>query len=75
MGLPWKGHSMQRDLPAKVGDVVRLKKGHPCGSNAWEVTRMGMDVGLACRGCGRRVRLPRAEFERRFRGFIEEPSD
>jgi hypothetical protein len=54
----------------KIGSVVRLKKPHPCGTNAWEVTRLGMDVGLACAGCGRRVRLPRAEFERRYRGLV-----
>ena len=62
---------MHVDRDVRVGDVVRLKKPHPCGTNAWEVTRMGMDVGLACTGCGRRVRLVRAEFERRLRGFIE----
>jgi hypothetical protein len=55
----------------RIGDVVRLKKPHPCGANAWEITRMGMDVGLACTGCGRRVRLARAEFERRYRGPAE----
>lgn len=56
--------------PLRVGDVVRLKKTHPCGTNEWEVTRLGMDIGLACRGCGRRVRLLRAEFDRRYRGHI-----
>lgn len=55
--------------PVKVGDVVRLKKPHPCGANSWEITRLGMDVGLVCRGCGRKVRLLRAEFDRRFRGL------
>ena len=57
----------ERDI--RMGDVVRLKKPHPCGANSWEVTRVGMDIGLECGGCGRRVRLSRAEFERRFRGF------
>lgn len=56
--------------PIKVGDVVRLKKAHPCGTNEWEVTKLGMDIGLACLGCGRKVRLERYEFDRRFRGFI-----
>jgi hypothetical protein len=54
----------------KAGDVVRLKKPHPCGTNEWEVTRLGMDIGLRCHGCGRDVRLLRAEFDRRFRGFL-----
>jgi hypothetical protein len=56
--------------PIRVGDVVRLKKPHPCGANEWEVTRLGMDIGLACLGCGRKVRLMRAEFDRRFRLFV-----
>jgi hypothetical protein len=63
--------SVEPTRAARIGDVVRLKKPHPCGTNAWEIIRMGMDVGLGCTGCGRRVRLPRAEFERRFRGFVE----
>jgi hypothetical protein len=56
-----------------LGDFVMLKKTHPCGANAWEVVRVGMDIGLACTGCGRRVRLPRAEFERRYRGRADSP--
>ncbi|MBS3908595.1 MAG: DUF951 domain-containing protein [Actinobacteria bacterium] len=54
-----------------VGDIVTLKKQHPCGVNEWEITRLGMDIGLTCRGCGRKVRLIRYDFDRRFRGFIE----
>jgi hypothetical protein len=57
--------------PIKLGDVVRLKKPHPCGANEWEVVRLGADIGLVCRGCGRRVMLVRSEFDRRFRAFIE----
>jgi len=61
--------------PVRLGDVVRLKKGHPCGANEWEVVRIGMDIGLACRGCGRRVLLVRSEFDRRFRGFLTPPAE
>ena len=61
--------------PARVGDVVRLKKPHPCGTNEWEVTKLGMDIGLSCRGCGRSVRLLRSEFDRRFRGFVRRAAD
>ncbi len=61
--------------PVKIGDLVRLKKPHPCGANGWEVTRVGMDVGLACTGCGRRVRLSRYEFDRRFRGLVSGEED
>ncbi len=56
--------------PIRAGDVVRLKKPHPCGANEWEVTRLGMDIGLVCLGCGRKARLLRADFDRRFRGFV-----
>jgi len=57
--------------PVRLGDVVRLKKPHPCGANEWEIVRVGADIGLKCRGCERRVMLVRSEFDRRFRGFIE----
>jgi hypothetical protein len=56
--------------PVKVGDVVRLKKPHPCGANEWEITKTGMDIGLRCTACDRSVRLLRSEFDRRFRGFV-----
>jgi hypothetical protein len=60
-------------VPIRLGDVVRLKKAHPCGANEWEITRLGMDIGLSCVGCGRKVRLMRAEFDRRFRGQLPRP--
>lgn len=56
--------------PIRIGDVVRLKKPHACGANEWEITRLGMDIGLMCVDCGRKVRLLRSEFDRRFRGFL-----
>jgi hypothetical protein len=57
--------------PVRLGDVVKLKKPHPCGANEWEIVRVGADIGLKCRGCERRVMLVRSEFDRRFRGFID----
>ncbi|MBA4370005.1 MAG: DUF951 domain-containing protein [Coriobacteriaceae bacterium] len=59
----------------KSGDVVKLKKPHPCGTNEWEVTRIGMDIGLRCVGCGRKVMLVRSEFDRRFRGHLRHAGD
>jgi hypothetical protein len=53
-----------------LGDVVRLKKPHPCGSYEWTVVRLGADIGLQCRTCGRRVLLPRREAERRLKAFV-----
>jgi len=53
-----------------VGDVVRLSKKHPCGSYEWVVMRVGADVGIKCRTCGRRVTLERGEFEKRLRQVV-----
>ncbi len=50
----------------KVGDHVRMKKQHPCGSFTWEVMRTGADVRIKCLGCGRLVMLPRMQFEKRM---------
>lgn len=49
-----------------LGDIVRMKKQHPCGSHTWEVLRTGADVKIKCQGCGRMVMLPRLEFEKRM---------
>ena len=51
----------------QLGDIVILRKAHPCGSATWKVTRVGADVGLKCLGCGRVVLLPRHEFRTRVR--------
>lgn len=60
----------QRIVPVNEDDVVMLKKPHPCGTNAWRVTRIGMDIGLECTGCNRRVMLVRSEFDRRYKSHI-----
>ncbi len=57
-------------MEISLGDVVRLKKKHPCGSYEWQVVRLGADIGIRCRGCNRRVLLERRDFERRVKGFI-----
>ena len=54
-------------LELKIGDVIRLKKPHPCGEFLWTVTRLGADIGLVCRTCGRYLLLPRAQLARRIR--------
>lgn len=53
-----------------VGDVVRLRKPHPCGSYDWDVVRIGADIGLVCKSCGRRVLLPRGDFNKRLKNVI-----
>lgn len=57
-------------MEIQLGDVVRLKKKHPCGSYEWQVVRLGADIGIKCRGCNRRVLLERHEFERRVKEFV-----
>jgi len=47
-----------------VGDIVEMKKPHPCGSKEWEVQRTGADFRIKCRGCGHSVMLPRPKFEK-----------
>lgn len=57
-------------MEISLGDVVRLRKRHPCGSYEWQVVRLGADIGIRCRGCSRRVLLERRDFERMVREFI-----
>ncbi len=47
-----------------VGDVLELKKQHPCGSKEWKVLRVGMDLKLKCEGCGHELMLPRSKAEK-----------
>ncbi len=54
----------------RAGDVLRLRKQHPCGSFEWTVLRIGGDIGLKCNNCGRRLMLPRRELERRLKSFV-----
>jgi hypothetical protein len=57
-------------LEFRAGDVVRLRKPHPCGGFEWTVLRIGGDIGLKCQTCGRRLMLPRRELERRLKSFV-----
>ena len=57
-------------IEVKLGDIVRLKKKHPCGSYEWQVVRLGADIGIKCVKCQRRVLLERSIFERRVKAFV-----
>ena len=57
-------------LEIKLGDVVRLKKKHPCGSYEWQVVRLGADIGIKCLKCQRRVLLERSVLERRVKSIV-----
>ncbi len=54
----------------KIGDILVLKKGHPCGENKWEVTRTGADVKLKCLGCNRIVMIDRPTLNKRIKKVI-----
>ncbi len=62
---------MNEPIQLFIGDVIRLKKPHACGGFDWSVTRLGLDIGLKCTTCSRRIMLPRLEVERRIKAFIE----
>ena len=55
----------------QIGDVIKMKKPHPCGSSEWEILRVGMDFRLKCMGCGRQVMVSRKLVETNFRGFVK----
>ena len=55
----------------QVGDIVRLRKPHPCGGYDWQVVRLGADIGLKCQTCQHRVLLTRRELEKRLKTFVQ----
>jgi hypothetical protein len=57
-------------MDVSVGDVVELRKAHPCGGKTWRVLRVGLDIGLECTTCNRYVLVPRRRFERSVKRFI-----
>lgn len=57
-------------INVQQGDIVQLRKKHPCGSDRWQVVRLGVDIGLVCQGCGRRVLLPRSVFNKRCKKIV-----
>jgi len=57
-------------MEIKLGDVVHLRKKHPCGSYEWQVVRLGADIGIKCLKCQRRALLERSVFERRVKAFV-----
>jgi hypothetical protein len=53
-----------------LGDVLRLRRRHPCGGETWVIDRLGADIGLRCETCGRHVLVERPALERRIAGFV-----
>jgi hypothetical protein len=63
-------HPARPALEIFLGDVVRLRRRHPCGATDWLVDRLGADIGLRCQGCGRHVLIERRGLERRLVSFV-----
>lgn len=57
-------------MDIRLGDLVRMRKPHPCGSTDWVVTRTGADIKIRCEGCGRVVMLERPVFEKRLKKIL-----
>jgi len=54
-----------------LGTIVIMKKQHPCGTNEWEIVRVGADIKIKCRNCGRTVLIPRIEFNKKLKKIVE----
>ncbi len=54
----------------KLNDIVIMKKPHPCGTNEWEITRIGADIKIKCINCGRSIMMPRIEFNKKLKKII-----
>ncbi|MBQ9902749.1 MAG: DUF951 domain-containing protein [Clostridia bacterium] len=59
-------------MDVRVGDILEMKKPHPCGSKEFEVLRVGMDFKIRCKGCGHEVMAARGKIERNIKKIIRE---
>ncbi len=62
-------------MDIQVGDILKMKKAHPCGSKEWEVLRTGADFRLKCVGCGHQIMIARRQAEKNIREIIRENSE
>lgn len=62
---------MARPIEIYLDDIVQMRKPHACGGSTWRVVRLGAEIGIRCLTCNRKVLLPRAEFERRVKQFVQ----
>jgi hypothetical protein len=59
------------DKEYDIGTIVIMKKGHPCGTNEWEVIRVGADIKIRCTGCNRVIMMPRVEFNKKIKKIVK----
>lgn len=62
-------------MDVKVGDILLMKKQHPCGSNQWKVLRIGADFKIKCLGCGHEVMNPRTKVEKNIKKILREEEE
>ncbi len=65
------GTHCMADKEYALHDIVEMKKPHPCGTNRWQIIRMGMDIRIKCQGCQHSVMLPRREFTKKIKKVLE----
>lgn len=59
------------DKSFKLNDDVIMKKQHACGTNLWTITRMGVDIKIKCKNCGREIMMDRLEFQKKLKKVVE----
>jgi len=62
-------------MDVRVGDILVMKKQHPCGSSSFMVLRSGMDFRLKCQGCGHEMMVPRAKIEKNIKKITREQGE
>ena len=60
-------------MDIQIGDILKMKKPHPCGSREWEVLRIGADFRLKCVGCGHQIMIARRQAEKNIRAISKKP--
>jgi len=64
-----------KELNYELGTKVVMKKQHPCGTNLWEIVRLGADIKIKCVNCGRIIMLPRIEFNKKLKRIVKEENE
>ena len=59
-------------MDIQLGDILQMKKAHPCGSAQWEVLRIGMDFRMKCLGCGHEIMVPRLKTEKNIKKVLRD---
>ncbi|MEE0733136.1 MAG: DUF951 domain-containing protein [Acutalibacteraceae bacterium] len=59
-------------MDVRLGDILEMKKPHPCGSKTFSVLRIGMDFKIKCCGCGHEIMLPRAKAEKNIKKIVRQ---